>query len=527
MKPTKKQSYFRSFLLFAVLFSFLTPPTFSNETRRSASPGTQNKTSQTSALFSPHQGEKAFKKIYRSIKEAKKFVYITIYSWSDQDLDKAIKKALSKENKPSIKVVISPHLWRGKREKLTPRIEALELLGAEFKVAIKDMHEKFTLVDDKKLVNTSANFSWGARTKYSENFVFHDRSKNPSEDKLSRLFRQFKLEFEILWNTGKDIITHGEGISEEIPFTEVTPVLGNQTEAEQELKPNINFFSSSMNFTIRRNKEGSKRLLQGRYYSMYRIKNENKEQTWKVRNKLIDLIQNAKKSIHLNLNHLAIAPVSDALIEATKRGIEVRFVVDNQEFRRKAKKSALMAKFVKDWRNIEGNRGKNPPVRVKYYSLSPSPKFWFLNHHKYILVDYHPLGFETKLFSGSYNISKKAEHNQFDNMVLYKGPEYSKLFTSFYNEFQNTWKLRRPLNINGVPKVKLSKEELLKLIKTDKGELIIHFKKAISLSWKEITTLRELFAKEVSSIPAFWNDLRDNKHCQYFLLETSKFDGCK
>ena len=76
-------------------------------------------------------------------------------------------------------------------------------------------------------------------------------------------------------------------------------------------------------------------------------------------------------------------------------------------------------------------------------------------------------------------------------------------------------------------KVMLNKEELLKLIKTDKSELIIHFKKPISLSWKEITTLRELFAKEVSSIPAFWNDLRDNKNCQYFLLETSKFDGCK
>lgn len=528
MVPSKKSPYIKTLLLITTLLSFLISPFLFSEERRSASPPRQNKTFKTSALFSPHQGEKAFKKIYSSIKQAEKFVYITIYSWSDMDLDKAIKKALSKENKPSIKVVISPHLWRGKRERLAPRIEKLERLGAEFKVAIKDMHEKFTLVDDKKLVNTSANFSWGARTRYSENFIFHDRSTNPDQNSnLNRLFRLFNLEFEILWNTGKDIITHGEALSEEMPFTEVIPVIGNQTEPEQELISNADFFSSSMNFTLRRNKEGSKRLLQGRYYSMYRIKNENKEQTWKVRNKLIELIQNAKKSIHLNLNHLAIASVSDALIEAIKRGIEVKFVVDNQEFRRKAKKSALMAKFVKDWRKLEGNRGKNPPVRVKYYSMSPSPKFWFLNHHKYILLDYHPLGLETKLFSGSYNISKKAEHNQFDNMVLYKGHAFSKLFTSFYKEFNDTWDLKRPLNVNGSPKKELKEDELLKLIKTSKDELIIHFKKPIALSWKEITTLRLLFAKEASSFPTFWQDLKENKHCQYFVLKTNTFKGCK
>ncbi|MEC8623507.1 MAG: phospholipase D-like domain-containing protein [Bdellovibrionota bacterium] len=528
MNFTEKLPYFKKLLKVTALTGLLISSSFSTETRRSSSPSRQNKAPVTTALFSPHQGEKAFRKIYKSIKEAKKFVYITIYSWSDKDLDKAIKKALLKENRPSIKVVISPHLWRAKREKLAPRIKELELLGAKFKVAIKDMHEKFTLVDDEKLVNTSANFSWGARTKYSENFIFHEKGNAHHHPmKLDRLFKQFKLEFEILWNTGKDIITHDEGISEEMPFTEINAVIGNQTETNQEVKPNVNFFSSSMNFTLRRNKEGSKRLLQGRFYSMYRIKDENKEQTWTVRNKLIELIQNAKKSIHLNLNHLAIASVSDALIEAIQRGVEVKFVVDNQEFRRKAKKSALMAKFVKDWSKLEGNKGKIPPVRVKYYSLSPSPKFWFLNHHKYILIDYHSLGFETKLFSGSYNISRKAEHNQFDNMVLYSGPEFSKLFTSFFKEFNHIWKLKRPLTRNGIPKKDLNEKDLLKLIKTEDGKLVIHFKESISLNWKEITELRQLFAKEISSVPNFWQDLRDNKHCQYFVLETSKFDGCK
>ena len=73
----------------------------------------------------------------------------------------------------------------------------------------------------------------------------------------------------------------------------------------------------------------------------------------------------------------------------------------------------------------------------------------------------------------------------------------------------------------------MKENDLLKLIKTEKNELIIHFKKPISLNWDEINLLRRLFAKEVSPVETFWKDLRENKHCQFFVLETKKFGGCK
>ena len=463
---------------------------------------------QVKAYFSPHQGQKAFVKMYDLISKTKTSASITVYSWSDKGLNKAIKTALSKEDKPKIRLVLSPHLWRAKKEKLRPQVTELELMGAEFKVAIKDMHEKFSLIDDITLINTSANFSLGARTRYSENFIFHTR-KDKDSPYLQELFSQFKNEFKILWNTGKDIYTHDEQMSEKF----ITP--------ENELfslDSKTEFFSSSMNFSLKENLPPSKRLLQGRYFSLRRIKDQFKQNTWTVRDQLLSLIKNAKHSIKLGLNHLAIEAVSDALIEATQRGIDVKFVVDNQEFRRKAKKSALMAKFVEDWKAIPGNDIKDLPVRVKYYSISPNPIYWFLNHHKFILIDYKVNGIGTKLYSGSYNISRKAEHNQFDNMVLYDDPSFKKLYTSFNNEFNHLWKLNRPSK-------ELSEQDYLKLIEGSEEKLIVHFFRPISLSWHEIQTLRRLFVKKVDI--DFWKELKNHKQCRYYIPTKKKFSGCK
>ena len=50
-------------------------------------------------------------------------------------------------------------------------IEPLEEDCAEFKYTNKTMHEKFVIVDDEYMINSSANFSGGAITRYSENFI--------------------------------------------------------------------------------------------------------------------------------------------------------------------------------------------------------------------------------------------------------------------------------------------------------------------------------------------------------------------
>ena len=50
---------------------------------------------QVKAYFSPHQGQKAFVKMYDLISKTKTSASITVYSWSDKGLNKAIKNSLN------------------------------------------------------------------------------------------------------------------------------------------------------------------------------------------------------------------------------------------------------------------------------------------------------------------------------------------------------------------------------------------------------------------------------------------------
>ena len=60
------------------------------------------------ALFSPHQGEEAFDKIYQMIGGAEDYAHLAIYSWSDSKVDKAIIEALN--NGAEVRVVLHPPL---------------------------------------------------------------------------------------------------------------------------------------------------------------------------------------------------------------------------------------------------------------------------------------------------------------------------------------------------------------------------------------------------------------------------------
>jgi sugar/nucleoside kinase (ribokinase family) len=58
--------------------------------------------------FSPREGVEAFEKVYETISNARDYAHITIYSWSDSNIDKAIEKALA--NGAKVRVVLHPPL---------------------------------------------------------------------------------------------------------------------------------------------------------------------------------------------------------------------------------------------------------------------------------------------------------------------------------------------------------------------------------------------------------------------------------
>lgn len=455
------------------------------------------------ALFSPYEGSIAFNRLYDLISQSRSYVHITVYSWSDGGLDKAIESALA--NKARVRVVLHPDLKDS--AKVLNVVPKLESMGAEFKIAPMNMHEKFTLIDDETVVNTSANFSNGAKTKYSENMIFHELSKDNSES-TKTLLRDFKKEFIILWNASKDIFTHDEEIADKLPDSNI--MKDNIASKNNDMV----LYSSSQNWTIQENKPGSANYKAGKYHSLKkRLYSNSSEQTWIVRDALIEAINAAQKSIYLSLNHFNIRMVSDALIAAVKRGVDVRLEVDNQEYKSKPNDLEMTPQFVEDWKKIKGKEA--PPVRVKYYSHEPSPRSWLLNHHKFILIDYE-LPAKTVLLSGSYNLSRTAEQNQFDNIVSYKGTKYKNLYQSFYKEFVSLWDWNRT---NSGPK----KEMIDQFFTTKNNSYPVHVSEAVSLTWAEVMSLRAEVNKKA---PGIFSGLTKNRDCLYYDPGKKQYWAC-
>jgi phosphatidylserine/phosphatidylglycerophosphate/cardiolipin synthase-like enzyme len=454
------------------------------------------------ALMTPMEGEEGFSRMYDLIGNAKKYVFVSVYSWSDSGLEKSLEKALA--NKVKVKVVLHPTLKNS--PKLDSVVPNLEAMGAEFKISPLNMHEKFILIDDETIVNTSANFSNGAKKRYSENIVFHELKKENTQS-IKNILSDFKNEFVILWNTSKDIVTNNEQNADKM--TGFTKQLN-----EPNLNSNIILFSSSMNWTLKDNAPTSTAYKAGKYQSLVKKNySGSNEQRWTVRDITIKSIRNAKKSIYLSLNHFNIRVISDELIKAVERGIDVKLTVDNQEYKSKPNDLEMTPQFVLDWASLQGKR--EPPVRVKYYSHEPSPKNWLLNHHKFILIDYENPE-DTVLLTGSYNFSKTAEHNQFDNLVLYKNSLYTNLYKSFYDEFNNQWNWNRE---NNVP----NKEIVNMFFVTKNDSYPLHIPEAVSLSWSEIQSLR---AKINQNAPGIFSGIGKNRDCNYYDPQKKEYWGC-
>lgn len=465
------------------------------------------------ALFSPMEGKEAFQAMYNMVQSAEKSAHLAIYSWSDKGITTALKELL--KSKPQVKVRIVLHRPLAKKAKIQSKIKELESLGAMVKMAKMNMHEKFIIIDSKEMVNTSANMSSGAKLKYSEDFIF---ITSDGEQNHEELISSFEREFSILWNTADDIVTENEIHSaDELSF--------DLTKAYRPKKQAATLVTSTMNFDLKNYKETSASYKKGRRIKMVKRKNREGELAFIVSSHLIEEIDKAQTSIDLSLNHFNLESVSKALIRAVKRGVQIRLAVDNQEFKTKirdtGRKSIEMTpRFVRDFKKLDGNKRKEAPVRIKFYSHAPHFASWLLNHHKYILIDYNQDDLsKTKLIAGSFNISRNAEFNQFDNIVIYRGDEYSQIYKQYKNNHNSLWYLNRDQNDS--PNQNVLDYYLTK----KKNSLLIHAldqTKAISLTWKEAIALKKKVHKMA---PNFFRNVFSNKACYFFNMTSNSFHG--
>ncbi len=463
---------------------------------------------QVEAFFTPDQGESAFREIYATLASAQKEALITVYSWSDKDLDQAILQALS--NGATVRLVLHPELTAKKN--LMDRCADLESHGAQIKIAPRNMHEKFVLVDGAVAINSSANFSIGARKFYSENIVFI----RALSALLSRTIRD---EFAFLWDASRDLITHQEPLAPFMGGAQRSPKSAHSEEA-------IQFYSSSMNLIAKETQAESEARKSGKALTLRLRTSENPKDAggppWVVRDLIIESIDAAQVRIEGNLNHFNIREIADALLRADARGVDVRLNVDQQEYQTEWNPDfiEMTPYFVSEWR--KSHPGLSPPVRIKTYSLEPTPAHWLLNHHKIFLIDYvagRPLLPSTRLLTGSYNFSRTAEHAQFDNMIEFRGETHKGVYQAFADEFRHLWQWGRTSSDQ------LDENALNRwLTIASDGTLGLHFHEAQALSWTEMEALRERVKKLAPGL--LENLTRKTAECSRYHVVKKQFLGC-
>jgi len=464
------------------------------------------------AMFSPYEGDQAFNRIYSNVEAAKKTAHLTIYSWSDAGITNAMEKLL--ESNPDVKLRVVLHRPLAKTASTKSKVAKLEKLGAMFKMAKMNMHEKFVLVDSKKLVNSSANMSGGAKNRYAEDFVFIDSDGEKDNEKL---ISSFEKEFAILWNTSEDIVTKDELQKADIlKFDIDSPNLADEEDS-------MTLHSSSMNFDLELNKVGSADYKKGKIVNMSDRKLADGSEPFAVSSALIRAIDEAKESVQLSLNHFNLYSVSEALIRAVNRGVEIRLAVDNQEFKTKIRDTGrrsieMTPRFIRDWKLLPGNKNKEAPVRVKFYSHAPHHASWLLNHHKYVIID--AKGEKPVLFAGSFNLSQNAEFNQFDSLVEYKGKDYLSLINSYSDNHDRIWGMNRDASDRP------SKAALDYFKTVYEGSYVrIHAAgpdNAVSLTWSEALKLK----KDMNTVaPGMFRGLYSKSACSYYDFKTQKYFG--
>ena len=494
------------------------------------------------AYFSPYQGKQAFDEVFEQISNAQNYAYITIYSWSMRDrLEEAIAAACDngaqvfvvvnndqQESKSDKEKGIVKKLINKKKDDILPLIESC----AMFKYSNKTMHEKFVVVDDKFAMNTSANYSSGAISRYSESFVMAYDNVNKANESTDFFITSLKQEFEVLYNYSKDP-EYSPYYS--IPFYEVTPLNGKKLVYDALISDTVSFFSTGMNkqYTTRESSKEGDALSNRTLYDCEKdgvpfrttrkssCDNSSKATTSQI---VVDMIakeiRSAKHSLYLGVNYLIHDTVCDALVEAIDKGLDVRIITDNKQLKNRRDCTRIVSEKYRKSPKISNK------FRYKMYSHFPSRVANFLQHSKYILIDYRdektePVSSKTKLIFGSHNISYKAENSNFENMMLFETTEFSGLYDSFYDDFMKMYTWGRTSSD------KVDENVSRKILKPVDGAYRIHFLKdeyVMAMTLKEADKLKSRVKKAAPGI--FSNGSYEQlEACSFYDPETERYFG--
>ncbi|HBQ20318.1 MAG: hypothetical protein A2Z91_05765 [Deltaproteobacteria bacterium GWA2_38_16] len=420
--------------------------------------------------FSPHGG--AHDAIVRDILEAKKSIDIAMYNFSSSKILGALQTVKKKKPRIAIRMIFDDAAnTEGDAPGATSKSdqsEALEHLGVDIRYVSKIMHHKFVIIDGfpdglkgdedfshTVLLNGSGNFSSRADTGHDENLA---EIRNEPE-----ITTDFQKEFQLMWNYSYDFPDDSE--QSDRPSYQTT----------LSSSPSIAPVFTSSNF-----KTTVKFPLNG-----------NRVVSWSLES----AIRSAKKSIYVATGHFRLKPLADALIEAKKENpnLDIRVILDTQEHITPRAHEEQMSRYRQRPDELAGKMKFSRylseggiDTRIKYaayifyYAIDPQM------HHKYMVID------GTDVWSGSYNWSRNAEFNTFENVVHYSGEELSEVAQSYTENFLNIWDKNRD-------SFQDHKRDIQK-----QSRIPLHFD-PMSLWVSEIDELYDLLEKEV---PGFFEKIK-------------------
>lgn len=333
--------------------------------------------------------------VIEEISKARKSIDIAIYTFRSAAVRDALSQVMS--DNPELKVRLL--VRRSGVSALTRLLDPLMVHWASseethsVRYVTLTNHHKFMVVDGESLVTTSANFNSSSLAQtYDENtFVCSAGCR--------QMVSAYAQEFDFLFKNANDFFTL-EAVNES-PFVRARSIASHRAW----------FTSFNMEPKVR-----------GVKASFFR-----KDQEPYVKTRLVKAMDEAQESIVVATGHLRSWPLAKALKRAHERGVQVKILLDSQEYITPQEQAAEDLKK-QDCEN-EGvsledcvRKGfhfgrwlasQGLDVSFKYYMLQWSFIFAPQMHHKYMVVD------GDKVYSGSYNWSDNAEWSSFENIAVH------------------------------------------------------------------------------------------------------------
>lgn len=381
-------------------------------------------------IFSPQAADAThLVRIAKMIGTAKKTIDIAMYSYSDPGISAALQAATARGVKVRFVFETAGEDKSLEGDALTnSKSGQLETRGVDVRYVNKIMHHKFMLIDGPRdnaasaettqMTTGSANWSSSAGTKYNENTLII----SGGEPKLALMLQR---EFNHLWEHSRDFVSK--------PFEQGHATL----EITDAMLPNnadqTGYFTSN-NFDVTD--------------TTFRTNGKNT-----VADALVAGIKSARKSIHISSGHMRSRPVAEALIakKAASPNLDIKVYLDEQEYISKSGDAAQIADRETCITNAGGSASKirlcndkgflfgyelgssDIDVRYKFYAYRWDNSYAAQMHNKYMVID------GSTLFTGSYNLSDNAEHDTFENMLVFSGSRYASLVKQYESSFASIW----------------------------------------------------------------------------------------